>query len=89
MPSSNHDITLVQALIMVNRYRANRNSILKPEYQDQDILQISETLDRSAFDDLLAEPGCAKIRLYYGMDEKLQVYAIFVAADTDEYDILP
>lgn len=89
MSSSNHNITLQKAEEMVGRYRAHRNSILKPEHQDKDLLLIAETFDRSAFDDLLAVDGCVKIRLYYGMDELLRVHSIFVAVDSEDKDILP
>lgn len=86
---STHDISFQRAREMVDRYRAHRNSILKPEYQGQNLLLIAETFDRAAFDELLAEDGCAKIRLYYGMDETLRVHAIFVAANANDEDIIP
>ena len=81
-------ISLQDAVTMTTRYRNNRNSILQTNYQNQDILCICETFDRSVIDSLLAHPNCASIRIYYGMDENLKVHAIIVAADATGNDIL-
>ena len=86
---SNHFITLPQATAMTTLYRANRESMLIPEMRGRDILFISETFDRDAFDTLLAETGAAGLRFYLGMEVNEQVCIIAVATDENDRDILP
>lgn len=85
----NHSIPLSQAVAMTKLYRSHRDNILKPEYQGQNLLLTCETFDRAAFDTLLAEPGCEKIRIYFSMNEKLQVVAIVVGVNAAGEDLLP
>jgi hypothetical protein len=84
-----HRISLDTAIKMTTLYRAQRNRILGLEYQNRDLLPLSETFDRSAFDRLLAQPNCAAVRMYYGMDENLQVHAVVVGVNANDQDILP
>ncbi|MDF2382480.1 hypothetical protein JMG10_13440 [Nostoc ellipsosporum NOK] len=84
-----HFITLTEAEDMTSRYRDNRNSILAEDYQDQDILPVCETFDREAFDTILEQEGCQKIRIYYGMEEDLKLHAIIVGVNGDDEDMLP
>lgn len=86
---SNHFITLQQATAMTTLYRAHRESMLIPEMRGRDILFISETFDRDAFDALLAETGAAGLRFYLGMEVNEQVRIIAVATDENDQDILP
>ncbi len=81
-------ITLAQAVTMTSRYRENRNTILKEEYQGNNLLLTCETFDRQSFDDVLGQDGCVKVRVYFGMDEKLQVKAIIVGVNAMDEDIL-
>ena len=81
-------ISLQDAVTMTTNYRNIREQILKSRYQYQNILCICETFDRSAFDRLLSHPDCASIRIYYGMNQELEVHAIIVAADAAGNDIL-
>ena len=85
----NHFISLQTAIDMTTVYRQNRLAILKTEYQQQDILSLSETFDRAAIDVLLSKSGCTKLRIYYGMDTDMSIHAILVAADAENADILP
>lgn len=79
MTTNNHEISLQQAIDMTARYRANRPSNAP----------LSETFEAGVINRLLGTPGCCFFRVYYGMDEDMQVHAIFVAADKDNADILP
>jgi|SRR5665647_195951 len=89
LPQNSHFISLEQAIAMTTIYRANRESILAPAYQGQDILPLSETFNRQAFDQLLGTPGCAGLRIYYGMDENLKLHAVIVAVNALNEDLLP
>lgn len=82
-------ISLTTAETMTGSYRTNRESILASTYQHQDILALNETFERTHIDALLAQQGCEKLRVYYGMNEDLQVHAIFVGVDNDDNDMLP
>jgi hypothetical protein len=88
MPT-NHFISLQTGIEMTTLYRQEKENILATAYQDQNILPISETFDRAAFDTLLAESGCTAIRIYYGMSEDLLVHAIIVGVNENNEDILP
>lgn len=85
----NHFISLSEAVALTTRYRANREAILQSSYQNQNLLALSESFDRAAIDAVLAHSDCAGLRIYYGMDESLQVHAVLVGTDPDGRDILP
>ena len=82
-------ISLQQAIDMTTLYRAQKENILAPGYKDQNILAICETFDRSVFDTVLAQEGCAGLRIYYGMDTSLKVHAIVVGVNDKDEDMLP
>jgi hypothetical protein len=84
-----HFITLDTAVKMTSLYRITREEILKPEFQNQNILCLSETFDRAAIDQVLAEPDCSSIRIYYGMNDDKTVHAVVVGVDSKNQDILP
>ena len=88
MPT-NHFIPLPQAVAMTTLYRAEKENILMPEYRGKNILLISETFDRAAFDTLLAQSGCEKIRIYYGMEDGLKVRVLAVGVNEKDEDMLP
>jgi hypothetical protein len=85
----NHSISLTEAAAMTSRYRDNRETVLQTDYRNIGLLPICETFDKTAFERLLASPGCAFIRVYYGMDTDLKMHAIIVAADSEGRDLLP
>lgn len=90
IPEANsHLITLTAAVALTGEWRSNRNSILQTQYQDQDILPLSETFNRADIDVLLAQDGCEAIRIYYGMDTNLKLHAVLVGVNEDNGDILP
>lgn len=83
-----HYISLSTAEDMTEKYRLNREDILKTQFQNQNILPLSETFDRSAFETLLDKTGCTGLRIYYGMDNDSKIHAIIVAVDENNEDIL-
>jgi len=85
----NHFIPLSKAIALTSFYRAHRESILQTLHQGHDVLPISETFDRAAFDRVLSQEGCTGLRLYYGMDEDYQVHAVIVGVNANNEDILP
>jgi hypothetical protein len=87
IPTNNHRITLEQAITMTTLYRARKAQVLNPTFSN--VLSISETFNREIFDSLLAQPGAAGIRIYYGMDTNMSIHAILVAVDSNNKDILP
>ena len=42
---------------------------------------------RSVFDDLLAQPGCAGVRFYFGAKSDGSLAMVLVGIDTDEQDM--
>lgn len=70
-------------------YRNNRELILKPEYQGQNILCICETFEKSQVQELLDKANCQMLRIYYGMDDSMKVHAVLCAVDENNADILP
>jgi len=79
MSATNHEISLQEAIDMTTLYRQNRPSNFP----------ICESFEASAIALLLATPGCAYMRIYYGMKPDQSVDAILVAADADGADLLP
>lgn len=82
-------ISLNKAIEMTTRFRSEKENILKPEFQGNDLLLICETFDKSSFESLLAQTGCQKIRIYFSMDASMKVRAIAVAVNSSDEDILP
>ena len=85
--ANKHSITLEQATAMTKFYRAEKDNIVNPE--SINLLPISETFDKTAFQELLAVPGVVSIRCYLGMDTDKLVRMIFVAVNAADEDILP
>jgi hypothetical protein len=75
----NHEISLAQAIEMTKRFRASR-----PEN-----FPICETFSIEAVTKLLATPGCASLRVYYGMKENGNTDALLVAVNAAGEDLLP
>jgi hypothetical protein len=85
--STKHSISLDILKELTTRYNKNKTKILKDEFHDNGTLPTCETFDRAAFDQLLAQEGCVGIRIYYGMDEDLQVKLVVVGVDENDQDI--
>lgn len=88
MPTKNF-ITLQQAIQMTGSFRSNKEVILSNPYKDRNILPVCETFDRAAFDSVLAQPDCAGLRVYFGMDENNLIKAIVVGVNSKNEDIVP
>jgi hypothetical protein len=84
-----HFISLDQAIQMTTTFRENRDKILAPDYKGAEYLPNAETFDRAPFDEVLRQPGCTSLRIYYGMDAELKVHAIIVGVGENGEDILP
>ena len=84
-----HFISPGQAKKLTRNFRHNREKMLKDEFKGPKTLPVCETFDRKAFDELLAQPGCASVRIYFGMDERREVTLIAVGVNEKGQDILP
>jgi len=82
-------ISLQQAIEMTTLYRENKDQILADLFKGKDILPICETFDRQTFDQILSQPDCQKIRLYFSMDKDLKLRIIIVGVNSKDQDILP
>lgn len=84
-----HFISLEEAVDMTALYRQQREQIIKTQFQNNDLLPLSETFDRGTIDALLSKTGCAALRIYYGMSTDYKVHAVIVAVNENNEDILP
>ena|SRR5438552_7267350 len=87
VPSGSHSVSLQEAIEMTSRFRSQRETVLTPAHKE--ILLTCETFNRAGFDDLLAEPDCVGIRIYFGMDKDLTIKLIAVGVNEKDEDILP
>jgi hypothetical protein len=81
-------ITLKEAQAMISKYTQERENILDAPFKGMNILPVSETFDKTAIETVLNQPGCTKVRVYFGMDENLLVKAIIVGVNEQDEDIL-
>jgi hypothetical protein len=86
--STKHSISLDRLKELTTRYEKNKTKILKEEFHSNGTLPTSETFERAAFDQLLAQEGCVGIRIYFGMDDESNVKLVAVAVDKNDQDIL-
>ena len=89
MSKLKHSISTYQVNELKTRYAKSKNKILKQEFQDTAVLPTCETFDRAALDQLLSQEGCVGIRIYFGMDEDLNVNLAIVGVDENDHDIQP
>lgn len=89
IPSNDHSITPSLAIEMTSRYRANKDAILNSSYTNQDILALSDTMNKEALRDLMDDTNCKAFRIYYGMDADLKIKPIIVGVNEDNEDMLP
>jgi hypothetical protein len=84
-----NSISLDLAKKMTALYRRYREDIDSLPVAIKDILPISETFGREAFDAVLSQEGCTGVRIYYGMSDDLKVHAIIVGVNEKNEDMLP
>jgi hypothetical protein len=70
-----------------SNYEKKKNSILKDSYQATDTLPTFEIFDRASLEEILALEGCVGVRMYYVMDEKMEVQLVAVGIDEHGKDI--
>lgn len=87
LPTQDHKISLAAAATMTKRYRDNLAVVLASGYSQ--VLPLNETFSKTAVNGLLNNTGCEGLRIYYGMDESLNVHAILVGVNEENEDILP
>ena len=85
---SKHLISIDQAKKLTSQFRENKKALISDSYRSKDPLPICETFDRSAFDQILAQPGCVGVRAYYGMDDNGGVHLIFVGVNEKNEDMI-
>jgi hypothetical protein len=76
-------VPLSDAKLMVKTYLENKSKVIPNE----STLPNTETFDSEAFVALLNQPDCVKVRLYYGMNENLEIRAIVVGVDSNGNEI--
>lgn len=84
-----HHISRKEAIEQIGRYKKEKKKLLADAYKNKNVLPTCETFARSAMEDLLAQPGCAYIRVYYALNDKDDVHLVLVGADADGKDIVP
>ncbi len=84
----NHSIPLQQAIQMTTLYRQQKAAILAAPFQGQEILPISEKFDAEAFTNVLNQPGCTGLRIYYGMSVDQKIHAIIVGVNERDEDMI-
>ena len=82
-------ITLTEAVTMTRDFRTNKEAILGAGYQNQDLLLINETFDKSQVLSMLGNSGCESFRVYFGMDSGKKIHTLLVGVDSEGKDILP
>jgi hypothetical protein len=76
-------VPLADGKEMVKTYLENKKKVIL----NDSTLPNTETFDSDAFVELLKQPDCVKIRLYYGMKENLEICAIIVGVDSNGNEI--
>ncbi len=88
MSTTNHRILKDTAVKMTRAYRNNKEEILKPEYAGKNILPLSETFSKEAFESFMKNDKVKSLRIYYGMDDDMLTHAIIVGANEKDEDMI-
>lgn len=86
--SNKHKISLAEAKAMTRKYRTELPHILAGKYAGTNALLHHATIDRSAIDEILRQPGCVSLRIHLGMNTQGEVTPIFVGVDADGVEML-
>ncbi len=82
-----HYVPATDAATMTSRLRSNQESILDSGSRNSGIIPICETFVRSAFDAILADTNCTKVRIYTAMDSNLKIRFVIVGVNSSDEDI--
>ncbi|MFL5740988.1 MAG: hypothetical protein ACJ75B_12270 [Flavisolibacter sp.] len=86
--ANKHHIPLADAKKMIRNFKDKKEQILAAPYKKAGSLPISETFDRSAFDQVLAKPGCVGLRVYFAMDDNMQIRVVIVGVNENNEDMI-
>jgi hypothetical protein len=86
--SKKHSISVDAAKKMTRHFREKKDSMLSGDYKKKGSLPVCETFDRGAFDEVLANPGCVGLRVYFAMDEELMVRVVIVGVNEKGEDMI-
>lgn len=84
-----HSISLQKAIEMTTRYRLEKENILVDAEKGKNILPICESFDVAIFKEVVSQPECMGLRIYYGMDIDKRIHAIVVGVNEKDEDMLP
>ncbi len=80
-------IPLSEGAQLTAYFRSEREKIINPLYEGQNILPICESFDIAAFQELLALTDCTGVRIYGGMNEKKEICFVICGIDRNNKDI--
>jgi len=83
-----HLIPLSQAVAMTKKFRQYIDTVMLPQYGGKYLVPKSETFDKNSILDLLNQPGCSSLRIYYGMTDDLNIHAVLIGVDADDKDMV-
>ena len=78
MTNNNHEITLQEAITMTHAYQN------APQFAGQTKAGL---ISASAVQDLLNQPGCVGVRIYFALDANNNLTNVLVGTDIQENDI--
>lgn len=82
-----HNITLENAVNMINNFGAVRTSMVSSPY-NANTLPVYETFNLDAIDQLICQDNAIGFRVYMAMDDQQQVRFVLVGVDGDGKDII-
>ncbi len=84
----NHEITVDQAVSMINNFGEVRETMLTTAYAGRNVLPVSETFNLQAIDAIICQHAAVGFRVYMAMDGQQQVRFVLVGVDGDGKDII-
>lgn len=80
-------IPLSEGTQLTTYFQSERQKVINPKYEGQNILPVCETFDIAAFQALLALPDCTGVRIYGGMNEKQEICFVICGVDRNDKDL--